>query len=89
MKIRLTLLIENNFRPTIDGLVLSLTGGKDDAIVEKIELLNDNEKIIDGLSRWKDGHYIGYVDTWDDWCKHWRKDRRKPGEIDVYGAEVD
>lgn len=31
-----------------------------------------------------DGHYIGYVDTWDDWCKHWRKDRRPPGTIGVY-----
>lgn len=51
MKMRLTLLIENNFRPTIDGVVLSLHGGKDDMIIEKIELLNDNEKIIDGLSR--------------------------------------
>lgn len=37
----------------------------------------------------KDGHYIGYVDTWDDWCKHWRKDRRAPGEIRVFDAEVD
>ena len=36
-----------------------------------------------------DGHYIGYVDTWDDWCKHWRKDRRAPGEIGVYDSEVD
>lgn len=28
-----------------------------------------------------DGHYIGYVDTWDDWCRHWHKDRQeKPYE---------
>lgn len=37
-----------------------------------------------------DGHYIGYIDTWDAWCRHWCKDRRdgigvyidKEGEID-------
>ena len=32
----------------------------------------------------KDGHYIGYCDTWDDWCKNWRKDRRPLGTIGVY-----
>lgn len=51
MKMRLTLLIENNFLPTIDGLVRSLPGGKDDAIIEKIEILKSNEKILDGLKR--------------------------------------
>ena len=54
MKMRLTLLIENNFRPTIEGLVRSLPGGKDDMIIEKIELLNNNEKILDGLKRLQD-----------------------------------
>ena len=32
-----------------------------------------------------DGHYIGYCNTWDEWCRHWKKDKRKPGEIEVYG----
>ena len=34
-----------------------------------------------------DGHYIGYCYTWDDWCRHWRQDKRKPGEIDVYDGD--
>ena len=34
-----------------------------------------------------DRHYIGYCDTWDDWCKHWTKDKRKPGEIDVFDED--
>lgn len=36
-----------------------------------------------------DGHYISYCSTWDEWCRHWTKDERKPGEIDVYDSEVD
>ena len=31
-----------------------------------------------------DGHYIGYLETWDEWCRHWKKDKRKPGEIVFY-----
>ena len=23
-----------------------------------------------------DGHYIGYVDTWDDWCRRWCKNKK-------------
>lgn len=34
-----------------------------------------------------DGHYISYLDTWDDWCHHYHKDKRKPGEIGVYHDE--
>jgi len=36
-----------------------------------------------------DGHYIGYVKEWTDWCRHWCKDKRKPGEIGVYDMEVE
>lgn len=36
-----------------------------------------------------DGHYIGYVSEWTDWCRHWCKDKRKPGEIGVYDMEVE
>ena len=50
MKMRLTLLIENNKKPTLSEICDVLPIG-DDIIVEKIELLNSNEKIIDGLSR--------------------------------------
>ena len=24
----------------------------------------------------KDGHYIGYVACFEDWCKHWAKDKK-------------
>lgn len=51
MKMRLTLLIENNFLPTIDGVVQSLPPCNDDVIIEKIEIIKSNEKIIDGLKR--------------------------------------
>lgn len=51
MKMRLTLLIENEFPSTIDGLVRSLPGGKDDMTIEKVEILNDNDKILDGLKQ--------------------------------------
>ena len=54
MIMRLTLLIENNLLPTIEGLVRSLPGRKDDMTIEKIELLNNNEKILDGLKRLQD-----------------------------------
>jgi hypothetical protein len=32
----------------------------------------------------RDGHYIGYCETWDECCKHWKESKRKPGEIEVY-----
>lgn len=51
MRMRLTLLIENNFLPTIDGVVQSLPPCNDDVIIEKIEIIKSNEKIIDGLKR--------------------------------------
>ena len=31
-----------------------------------------------------DGHYIGYCATWDETCKRWKENKRKPGEIEVY-----
>lgn len=50
MRMRLTLLIENDKKPTLSEIcdVLPIS---DDIIVEKIEVLNGNEKIIDGLRR--------------------------------------
>lgn len=23
-----------------------------------------------------DGHYIGYVETFDGWCRHWKKETK-------------
>ena len=34
-----------------------------------------------------DGHYIRYADTWDEWCRHWCKDKRTLGEIGVCDHE--
>ena len=48
MKMRLTLLIENDKKPTLSEIYDVLPIG-DDIIVEKIELLGSNEKILDGL----------------------------------------
>ena len=31
-----------------------------------------------------DEHYIGYCSMWDEWCRHWTKDKRPLGEIGVY-----
>ena len=31
-----------------------------------------------------DGHYISYMDLWDTWCRHWHKDKRGLGEVEVY-----
>ena len=28
-----------------------------------------------------DGHYIGYLDTWDDWCRHWTKTAKSESAI--------
>lgn len=50
MRMRLTLLIENDKKPTLSE-ICDILPVDDDIIVEKIELLNGNEKIIDGLSR--------------------------------------
>ena len=33
-----------------------------------------------------DGHYISYCDTWDDWCRHWRKDKRETIGVYIEGA---
>lgn len=48
MKMRLTLLIENDKKPTLSEIcdVLPIC---DDIIVEEIELLGSNGKVIDGL----------------------------------------
>lgn len=48
MRMRLTLLIENDEKPTLSEICDALPVN-DDIIVEKIELLNSNEKVIDGL----------------------------------------
>ena len=32
----------------------------------------------------RDGHYISDLFVFDDWCRHWHKDKREPGEIGVY-----
>ena len=34
-----------------------------------------------------DGHYIGYCGVWEEWCRHWTKDKRKLGEIKVYAPD--
>lgn len=34
-----------------------------------------------------DGHYVSYLGVWGDWCRHWCKDRRAPGDIGVYDEE--
>ena len=34
-----------------------------------------------------DGSYISYINTWDGWCRHWKPDERKPGEIGIYDEE--
>ena len=35
-----------------------------------------------------DGHYIGYLSTWDSWCRHWCKDKRPLGEIGIYTEDL-
>lgn len=45
----------------------------------------ENRQLWDAGSRCKvDGHYIGYINTWDECCKKWQENNRKPGEIEVY-----
>ena len=31
----------------------------------------------------RDGHYISYINTWEERCKHWKESKRKLGEIEV------
>lgn len=51
----------------------------DDCLSRKRACINCGQRSLWGAgSRCeRDGHYISYLDTWDEWCCHWRKDKRE------------
>lgn len=34
-----------------------------------------------------DGHYIGYLETWDEWCRHWKKGQKEAGRDRILHGE--
>ena len=45
--------------------------------------VNCRHRTLDSLRRSRceiDGHYIGYLECFDGWCRHWAKDKFMYGE---------